>query len=197
MKLRRPAIALLCAVALVLVLMALVPVSRTAFNFSRLRAGAEGTQISGGRTIAWAELMHPDWDPVRDVRRFQDQARFLQDSDPEAVEMLARAKRLFYHSPTNPALEGANVRIPGYVLPLERSKQGLHEFLLVPYFGACIHSPPPPANQVVRVVLSKPASNLRSMDSVWVTGRLHQAHSDAGPATSGWTLKAGTVERYR
>ena len=48
-------------------------------------------------------------------------------------------------------LDGQTVKIPGYVVPLEAIQDAMREFLLVPYFGACIHSPPPPANQIVHV----------------------------------------------
>jgi hypothetical protein len=49
-------------------------------------------------------------------------------------------------------LDGQNIRLPGYIVPLEVSEEGrTTEFLLVPYFGACIHVPPPPSNQIVHV----------------------------------------------
>jgi len=51
----------------------------------------------------------------------------------------------------NPELLGKNVSIPGYLLPLEMVDQKVVEFLLVPTVGACIHTPPPPANQMVLV----------------------------------------------
>lgn len=49
-------------------------------------------------------------------------------------------------------LDGQLVRIPGYVVPLDGTEQGRYtEFLFVPYMGACIHSPPPPPNQIILV----------------------------------------------
>ena len=51
----------------------------------------------------------------------------------------------------NPALDGKTIRIPGYVLPLEFSGSKVTEFLLVPWVGACIHTPPPEPNQIVYV----------------------------------------------
>ena len=68
------------------------------------------------------------------------------------------------------------MRIPGFVVPLEDSKDGLKEFLLVPYFGACIHSPPPPANQIIHVLPEHAGQGRASMDTVWVSGMLgHRA----------------------
>ena len=48
-------------------------------------------------------------------------------------------------------LDGRYVLLPGYVVPLEFSDSRIIEFLLVPWVGACIHKPPPPANQIVHV----------------------------------------------
>ena len=53
----------------------------------------------------------------------------------------------------NQEIDGAHVRIPGYLLPLELENDEATEFLLVPYQGACIHTPPPPPNQIVHVKL--------------------------------------------
>jgi len=71
-------------------------------------------------------------------------------------------------------LNGASVRMPGYLLPLEFSERSITEFLLVPWVGACIHTPPPPPNQIVHVVLDKTnAFESRSIfEPVWVTGEM-------------------------
>ena len=71
------------------------------------------------------------------------------------------------------------MRLPGYVVPLEEVKGELKEFLLVPYFGACIHSPPPPANQIVHVTSRTPLKGWRTMDAVWVNGTLKAARSES------------------
>jgi hypothetical protein len=70
------------------------------------------------------------------------------------------------------------------------------EFLLVPYFGACIHSPPPPANQIVHVVPAKAAQGLRAMDVVWVIGRLQARRQDSYMGRSGYHMEAAKLEPY-
>ena len=75
---------------------------------------------------------------------------------PEVVELLDRIVAARMHanslaSAVEPGLNGAQVRIPGYVLPLEFEGTRVREFLLVPYVGACIHVPAPPPNQMVFV----------------------------------------------
>lgn len=48
------------------------------------------------------------------------------------------------------ALDGKRVKVPGFIVPLDLNEKNLvNEALLVPYFGACIHVPPPPPNQMV------------------------------------------------
>ena len=71
-------------------------------------------------------------------------------------------------------LDGQDVRMPGYLLPLEITDGKVTEFLLVPYVGACIHVPPPPPNQIVHVKLD-PEDGLKSgnlIDPVWVIGKI-------------------------
>ncbi|MCP4935054.1 MAG: DUF3299 domain-containing protein [bacterium] len=69
-------------------------------------------------------------------------------------------------------LDGKDIAVAGYLLPLEFAKSGVKEFLLVPYVGACIHSPPPPINQTVFVHMNKPHKINGLFDPVVVTGRM-------------------------
>jgi uncharacterized protein len=71
----------------------------------------------------------------------------------------------------NTELNGKNIRMPGFLLPLEFADKKVVEFLLVPWVGACIHTPPPPANQIVHVKLGKGfdvGDNIYT--PVWVNG---------------------------
>ena len=70
------------------------------------------------------------------------------------------------------ALDGKMVRIPGYALPLEHAGLGVTEMLLVPYVGACIHVPPPPANQTLFVKLNQSYLANDLYEPVWITGRI-------------------------
>jgi len=74
---------------------------------------------------------------------------------------------------TNSALDGQLVRIPGYALPLEHIDTGVKELLLVPYVGACIHVPPPPANQTIYVTLEDAYIARTLYEPVWITGRMY------------------------
>lgn len=107
-------------------------------------------------------------------------------------------------SAVNPAVDGKLVRIPGYVLPLEFSGTKVTEFLLVPWVGACIHTPPPEANQIVYVKPDKAFDIRRMFDAVWVTGRIAAAGSKRSvqivdgstDVDVGYSLRASVVELY-
>src|SRR5262249_42395308 len=78
----------------------------------------------------------------------------------------------------NKSLEGATVRLPGFIVPLVAVKNtsagnALGDFLLVPYFGSCIHVPPPPPNQIVYVHPGKQTGIESIYDAYWITGKLH------------------------
>ena len=121
------------------------------------------------REITWDELVPKDWDPTKDLKDMNFGP--VRDGDPRAAAML---KRMREPGTTRRPTRGRRrlSRIPGYVVPLEESKAGLTEFLLVPYFGACIHTPPPPSNQIIHVKPRQPPKGFRSMDTVWVSGTL-------------------------
>lgn len=70
----------------------------------------------------------------------------------------------------NETLIGQEIRIPGYVLPLEMKDRRAVEFLLVPTVGACIHTPPPPGNQLIHVVHPDGIEIKGLYDPVWITG---------------------------
>jgi len=108
-------------------------------------------------------------------------------------------------SAVNPAIDGKMIRIPGYVLPLEFSGTKVSEFLLVPWVGACIHTPPPDPNQIVYVKADKAFEIRRTFDAVWVTGRIAASGSKrsveivdgSADIDVGYSLRASLVEPYQ
>ena len=149
---------------------------------------------AGFRTLSWDALVPPGWDPFKDFKDLNFQN--LDDGDPRATAMLKKMREAWDNAPVNTALSGQQVRIPGFVVPLEESKDGIKEFLLVPYFGACIHSPPPPANQIVHVLPRTPAQGLRSMDAVWISGTLTTSRTDSYMGAASYRIEAVSVLPY-
>ncbi len=148
--------------------------------------------------LKWADLVPPGWDPAAEVRKHVKVQNFaiIQDDDPRMQEMLKQMREVWDQAPVNPAMDGVRGRIPGYVVPLESGKAGLVEMLLVPYYGACIHSPPPPANQIIHVFLSKPAKGVAAMDTVWVSGTLKAFRGDSYMGVSGYRIDGATLAPY-
>ena len=79
-------------------------------------------------------------------------------------------------------------------MPLEGENNRLREFLLVPYFGACIHVPPPPANQIIYVKAEKGFEVAGQFDPVTVTGTIKTEPAFTGLADTGYSIDAETVE---
>jgi hypothetical protein len=145
------------------------------------------------RELKWDDLTPKDWDPLKQFRGTNFGA--LNDADPKAIAMLQRMRETWDNAPTNNALDGQLIRIAGYLVPLDETPNGLTNFLLVPYFGACIHTPPPPANQILHV-RPKQGAKFRSMDTVWVTGKLQTLRNDSMMGVSGYHVTADTVTKY-
>lgn len=94
-------------------------------------------------------------------------------------------------------LDGLNIRLPGYVVPLDFSASGkFDEFLLVPYFGACLHTPPPPPNQIVYVKASPSAEIDSIYDPVWVEGTMKTGKFENDTGNSAYELTLSKIEVY-
>lgn len=102
-------------------------------------------------------------------------------------------------------LHGEQIRMPGYLLPLEFGDAKVTEFLLVPYVGACIHAPPPPPNQIVHVHYPSGYEQSSLFLPVWVEGVMsvanssHDLHLVDGSAdvAVGYTVTANLVDSYQ
>ena len=149
------------------------------------------------RDLEWEDLMPEGWDPLAEVEALMgDDIQSLSDDSARAVELFNAYQDAVRSAPVVGDLDGQQVRLPGFVVPLDFEGTETSEFLLVPYFGACIHVPPPPSNQIVYVktVAGYPLKEL--FEPVWVTGEMStQAYlNDVGDA--GYTMQATIIEPY-
>lgn len=149
--------------------------------------------------IDWDDLIPPDWVPESLFDElFADEALAdVEDYDPRAEALMAKIRALWDAAPVVATLDGRRVRLPGFVVPLEADGTQIHEFLLVPYFGACIHTPPPPANQLIHVIPAQPVPFAWSMEPVWVSGEMKVVHTDTEMGRAGYQMQGFTVEEYR
>ena len=147
--------------------------------------------------LEWEDLMPRDWDPFSGLEAlFDDDAGSLSDDSAEAVELFEAYRQAVRSAPVVGDLDGRKVRLPGFVVPLDFDGTETSEFLLVPYFGACIHVPPPPPNQIVYVTTISGYPLKEIFDAVWVTGVIStQVHlNDVGDA--GYTMQATIIEPF-
>lgn len=140
-----------------------------------------------------------DWDALLPDR---ERTNFNSEPPPPVHDYLGergRAARQTGSAAVNQKLSESKVKIPGFVVPLVVNDNGLvSEFFLVPYFGACIHVPPPPPNQIVYVRLAGDGVRVGSTeDAYWVTGTLHAQLSGNELAKAAYTLDASNMELYQ
>lgn len=96
------------------------------------------------------------------------------------------------------ALDGTTVKIAGYTVPFEDWMTTATEFLLVPYAGACVHTPPPPPHQLVYVVMDRSRrASLAGMEApMWIEGILHIETTDNIYGQAGFRIVARRVYPY-
>ena len=144
--------------------------------------------------IKWEDLIPKGWDPSAEFKNL-DLSK-MQDSDPRAMEALDKLKATWDNAPAEPALNGKKGRIAGFALPLERVGDKVTEFLIVPYFGACIHTPPPPANQIIHAKSAKPLTGVRMMQALWTYGTITVQRGETTWGVAGYRLTVDKVAPY-
>ena len=165
--------------------------------FGSLHAYGEPDTV---RTIEWEDLIPAGYDANDIIDEYDRKYNLseLPEESPLLKEMMAKVEETMRSAPIKDNMNGQRVKLPGYVVPLEAVGQRTTEFLLVPYFGACIHVPPPPPNQTVFVTLVDPAgAEIRQLyDVVWVTGVLKTQRFSVSLGDAGYTLEATLIEPY-
>jgi len=163
-------------------------------------AGLSRAETEVYKTIDWNDLMPDPW--VKEMSKdmaAMSKLSYLQDSSDEATKAMSAIRKKLDEAPIVKTQLNKKVRIPGYAVPLDAERSDKREFLLVPYFGACIHTPPPPANQIVLVrptAQSKIKKMPESMDVLWVEGELKEGRVSTGQGVSGYLLEAVSVAPY-
>ncbi|MFC3606444.1 DUF3299 domain-containing protein [Stutzerimonas tarimensis] len=146
------------------------------------------------RELSWQEMVPagapppPPPMPIHDLSELGDVLLSEQEAPMPQREPAA---------PVVPGLDGQEVKLPGYIVPLEMSAEGrVIEFLLVPYFGACIHVPPPPSNQIVHVRSELGVLQDALYQPYWVEGPLRVQQRSSELAESGYVMEAIKIYEY-
>jgi hypothetical protein len=165
------------------------------YSINALGTPAAALNAQGILELKWEDLIPAGYNPYEILENYNTDS--LTDADPKAAELLAKLREAWSMAPVVKALDGKTVKLPGFVVPLEHDGEKVSEFLLVPYFGACIHVPPPPANQTVYVVTEAgSATKQKLFDTVWVTGKLSVKRTGNELGDAGYTLQASQVIPY-
>jgi uncharacterized protein len=160
----------------------------------RLKQHSSRTGISY-KAATWDELVPKNWHPITNFKRIDFSK--MTDSDPRAIDALRKLREAWSNAPVEPSMKGRRIRIPGFIVPLEQVHQQITEFLLVPYYGGCIHTPPPPGNQIIHVFPPRPLrKGMHSMDAVWISGALETITSDTKMGSASYQMKADIVVPY-
>ena len=147
----------------------------------------------GVRTIDWKDLVPAGFDPDRLLRKYYDDVDKLSDNDPRAERLTEKLRNAWENAPVVTSLNNTIVKLSGFLVTLEGDGKSVSEFLLVPFFGACIHVPPPPSNQIV-LVRTKPFKVKQVFQTVAVTGRLRTEAVRNDLASASYVLEATHVE---
>ncbi|TNE80437.1 MAG: DUF3299 domain-containing protein [Gammaproteobacteria bacterium] len=164
--------------------------------------GAEGEY----QTIEWTDLMPEDdlealLNPPEYLDEIEDGAEedvlenALRGSDDPASDRYQQALR---STRVRSEFDGRLIRIPGFIVPLDfDEKQRVSRFFLVPFFGACIHVPPPPPNQIIYAVSKEGIEQESLYDAFWLTGKVTVALTENDVATSTYAMEVADAEIYR
>ncbi len=145
--------------------------------------------------LSWGELVPPD---ARDMMGMPQPVHDLDDlADALEGEYGDPALQVEPNAPVVTELDGREVMLPGYIVPLGISERGeVNEFLLVPYFGACIHVPPPPSNQIVYVTSDRGVKLEALYQPFWITGPMQVEQTESDLANAGYRIVASNIEPY-
>jgi len=149
--------------------------------------------------ISWEELIPADFKQPENPFTTMSQAEIdkLMDGSAESNARIEQIEKEFYYAPTVANLDGMRVKLPAYITPLDFDGQmKLEEFLLVPYLGACLHTPPPPSNQIVHATPSEAVEVDDLYSPVWATGTLRVDAKKSDLAEAGYQLELENIEPY-
>jgi hypothetical protein len=159
----------------------------------------ESATADSYKEVQWDELVPESWNPEKAFEGLDLDSLPEDDYNPRVEKAYEAFMEEWAKAPANEKISGQRIKISGFIAPLDWENDAeLKEFLLVPYFGACIHLPPPPANQIIHVKTQKPLKGLRSMDAAWVYGTISVERHDSGSmGASGYSMALDKAEPYQ
>ena len=151
------------------------------------------------QSLNWSNLIPADFNPQNLIKRFEkDLLRLdeLPDNSEEGLEIIERIQAAVDAIPSNKELHDKWIKLPGFIAPITIVEGKVTRFLLVPYFGACIHVPPPPVNQTVLVDML-PDQGIDVDDvyySFMVTGNMQVYKTDTDIGNAGYHITQASIK---
>ena len=164
------------------------------------------TQAANYEEIDWVALM-----PEDDLSALLNRTEFLNDiADGSAAdsvddfaskqledEQAQRYQQALVSTRVIEAFDGKAIRIPGFIVPLEQNdEQKATAFFVVPYFGACLHMPPPPPNQILYVEYKEGIAVENLYDPYWFEGTVKIDNHESALGTSAYSLVLDSFALY-
>ncbi|WP_156501770.1 DUF3299 domain-containing protein [Alteromonas stellipolaris] len=167
---------------------------------------AEDIEAPDYQEVEWTQLM-----PEEDLAALLNPPDYLagieDGSQEDSVEAFGNQE--FDNETTNrfqqaltstqvvKTFENKPIRIPGFIVPLESNESKMvTEFFIVPYFGACIHMPPPPPNQIIYVSVEEGVELESLYDPFWFEGTLAIDTTENAMGTAAYRLEHVNVQPY-
>jgi hypothetical protein len=173
---------------------------------SNMQSPVKQTSVVNYRTIEWINLM-----PKDDLDALLNPPDYLADIQDGSIEDQMenqiknaisaanddRYQQALVSANVVPEMDNQAIKIPGFIVPLEFNEdETVTQFFLVPYFGACIHQPPPPPNQIIFVNYPKGLTLESLYDPFWISGILSTSVIQNDMATAAYTMEVQHYELY-
>lgn len=153
--------------------------------------------------IEWMQLM-----PADDLEALLNPPEFITDiqdgSADDSVDALKamgktdettkRFKAALTSSRVIEAFDNKSIRVPGFIVPLQSDEnQRVTEFFIVPYFGACLHLPPPPPNQIIFAKSEEGVELASLQDPFWFEGTIVITQTSNELGSSAYSINLDNV----
>lgn len=161
-------------------------------------SSASEEEDDGYQEIQWDELVPEEYRPEAIIGKYMVELSELDDSDPKAMQLYGKIQAELDNAPINEALNGKKVKLAGFIAPLENTDGKVSDFLLVPFFGACIHAPPPPVNQTILVQTAKDNAieSENASNPYWIKGILVTDGKSTDIGAAGYRIDEAFTEVY-
>ena len=158
------------------------------------------------REVEWTDLM-----PVSDLDALLNPPSYVIDVEDGSVDdvISSQLQSQPVTDPNDPyqqalvstkiveSMNNQAIRIPGFIVPLEYNKDSkIIEFFLVPFFGACIHVPPPPPNQIIYVRSEEGVEQKQLYDAYWISGKISTTLIENDMATAAYSMQLDEYKPY-